>query len=81
MPELPQRWPASHREHRTASAGRNAWLVTASGAPTDLTSPGGALAEAALADLKQDLSRTSASWLFLSQGVTEAIVGLLVSLR
>lgn len=37
--------------------------------------------KAELADLKQNLSRTFASWLFLSQGVMVAIVGLLVSLR
>jgi hypothetical protein len=34
-----------------------------------------------LAELKHDVSRTVAGWLFVSQGVLVAIVGLLVSLR
>lgn len=33
------------------------------------------------AELKHDVSRTVAGWLFVSQGVLVAIVGLLVSLR
>lgn len=37
--------------------------------------------KADIADLKHDLSRTFATWLFVSQGVMVAIVGLLVSLR
>jgi hypothetical protein len=51
---------------------------------TDLRAEMGALrSEVAseIADLKHDLSRTFATWLFLSQGVMVAIVGLLVSLR
>ena len=34
-----------------------------------------------IAELKHDLTRTLAGWLFVSQGVMVAIVGLLVSLR
>lgn len=34
-----------------------------------------------IAALKGDLTRTLAGWIFLSQGVTAAVVGLLISLR